>query len=176
MLRKTLIAAGAFAALTTAAAVAQPAHQGAHRPAEVIGVVRAVAIAEGVAKRQVLEAEMDYEKGRLVYEVKAAGPKGVHELLIDALSGEIVSERPLRMDSAWQTLRSPDKLNAVRAGAQPLSQMLAKVEAERGSRVHQVELERERGQTYFEVDFADDGRKVLIDPRTGKTRPGEYDD
>lgn len=168
---KTPLIAGAALASISAIAVAQP-----HRPAEVIGIPKALAIVEQIGKRQILEAELDYEKGRLVYEVKAADPKGVHELRIDAVSGDIVSERPLRVDSMWRQLRAPDTLNAVRAGRQPLSLVLSRLEADRKTRVQDVGLERERGQTYYEVDLADGGRKVLIDPRTGAMRDGEYDD
>lgn len=144
--------------------------------AEVIGLPRAVAIAEATVKGRVLEAEMDYEKGRLVYEVRTTAGSQVQEVLIDAMSGEVVAERPLRLDSLWRKLRHTDQLNAVRAGSTTLSQQLAKLETERRARVTEVSLERERGQTYYEVDLSDSGRKVLIDPRTGAVREGRYDD
>lgn len=169
MLRHVLIAAAGVAALSTTAAIAQaPGGQ-------VIGLPRAVQVAEATTKGRALEAELDYEKGRLVYEVKAAAKGGVHEVHIDAMSGEVVAERPKRIDSAWRWLADADQLNAVRAGSAPLSQHLTRIEAERG-RISEVSLERERGQTFYEVELADGGRHVLIDPRTGAMRPGNFDD
>lgn len=169
MLRHVLIAAAGVAALSATVAVAQaPGGQ-------VIGVPRAVSVAEATVKGRALEAELDYEKGRLVYEVKAAAKGGVHEVVIDAMSGEVVAERPRRVDSAWRWLADSDQLNAVRAAPTPLSQLLTRVESERG-RVSEVSLERERGQTFYQVELADGGRDVLIDPRTGAMRPGNFDD
>lgn len=170
MLRQVLIAAAGVAALSATAAIAQaPSGQ-------VIGVPRAVQVAEATVKGRALEAELDYEKGRLVYEVKAAAKGGVQEVVIDAMSGEIVAQHPKRVDSAWRWLAASDQLNAVKAAPTPLSQLLTKVESDRGARVSEVSLERERGQTFYEVELADGGRQVLIDPRTGAMRPGNFDD
>ena len=170
MLRQFLIAAAGVAALSATAAIAQaPAGQ-------VIGVPRAVQVAEATVKGRALEAELDYEKGRLVYEVKTTAKGGVQEVVIDAMSGEIVAQHPKRMDSAWRWLAESDQMNAVKAAPTPLSQLLVKVESDRGARVSEVSLERERGQTFSEVELADGGRHVLIDPRTGAMRPGNFDD
>jgi len=170
MLRQVLIAAGGVVALSATAALAQaPGGQ-------VIGVPRAVQVAETTVKGRALEAELDYEKGRLIYEVKTAAKGGVQEVVVDAMSGEIVAQHPRRMDSAWRWLAKSDQLNAVQAAPTPLSQLLTKVESDRGARVSEVSLERERGQTFYEVELADGGRHVLIDPRTGAMRPGNFDD
>lgn len=170
MLRQVLIAAAGVAALSATAAVAQaPGGQ-------VIGVPRAVQVAEAVVKGRALEAELDYEKGRLVYEVKTAAKGGVQEVVVDAMSGEVVAQHPKRVDGAWRWLAESDQLNAVRAAPTPLSQLLVKVEADRGARVSEVSLERERGQTFYQVELSDGGRDVLIDPRTGAMRPGNFDD
>ena len=169
MLRNILIAAAGVAALSATVAVAQaPGGQ-------VIGVPRAVSVAEATTKGKALEAELDYEKGRLVYEVKSASAKGVHEVHIDAMSGEIVSEKPLRALGLWREWVDADQLNAVRAAPTALPALLTRIESERG-RVRKVSLERERGQTFYQVELADGGRDVLIDPRTGAMRPGNFDD
>lgn len=161
------------AALTLAGlpAIAQPAGE-----AQVIGLPKAVSIAEAAGRGRVLEAEMDYEKGRLVYEVRTTGDKGVKELLIDAMSGAVVAERPLRVESVLHSLRNADQLSAVSASHTALPQLLTQIESDRKSRVTEVSIERERGQTFYEVDVADGGRKVMIDPRTGVMRAGRYDD
>lgn len=173
MLRQGLMIAAA--ALTASAATAQTP-RGQTPGGQVIGVPRAVQVAEATVKGRALEAELDYEKGRLVYEVKTAGKGGVQEVVIDAMSGEIVAQHPKRIDSAWRWLAESDQLNAVKAAPTPLSQLLVKVEADRGARVSEVSLERERGQTFYQVELADGGRDVLIDPRTGAMRPGNFDD
>jgi uncharacterized membrane protein YkoI len=171
MTRKTLSAAAGLAAiLLPAAAAAQPGQ----RP-QVIGVPRAVAIAEEAGGRA-LEAELDYEKGRLVYEVTAASGKRRHELLIDAGSGEIVSQRPKRVEGLWRAWFDADQLNAVEAAPTPLATLLTRLENDTKVRVREVSLERDRGQTYYEVELADAGRHVLIDPRTGAVREGRIDD
>lgn len=159
------------AALFPAAALSQVGE----RP-QVIGVPRAVAIAEGAVGGKALEAELDYEKGRLVYEVTAAAAKGTHEVRIDANSGEIVSQRPRRLQGVWRSWFDADQLNAVRAAPTPLAEILTRIEADTKVRVREVSLERERGQTYYEVELADAGRHVLIDPRTGAVREGRVDD
>ena len=172
MTRNTLIAGAALAAaLLPAAAFAQLSE----RP-QVIGVPRAVAIAESAVGGRTLEAELDYEKGRLVYEVTAAAARGVQEVRIDANSGEIVSQRPKRVQGLWRSWFGADQLNAVRAAQTPLSQVLSRVEADTKTRVREVSLERQRGQTFYEVELADAGRHVLIDPRTGVVREGRIDD
>lgn len=170
MFRIALTAATATAILATGALA-----QSVRPAAEVIGIPRAITIAEGATKGRVLEAEMDYDRGRLVYEVKTTVGKGVTEVLIDAMSGDVVAERPLRIDSVWHGLRNADQLNAVRAGG-PLSTTLSRLEGERRSRVTEVSLERERGQTFYEVEMADAGRHLLIDPRTGAVTEDRYDD
>jgi uncharacterized membrane protein YkoI len=166
-----LMIGGAALALAGGVAVAQPG-----RGAEVIGIPKAVSIAEAAAGGKALEAEMDYERGRLVYEVKATAQKGVREVLVDALSGEVVSDKPLRMDSVLRGWRDADQISAVRAASTPLASTLTRLETERSTRVKEVSIEREQGQTFYEVEMADGGANVLIDPRTGRTRPGRYDD
>jgi uncharacterized membrane protein YkoI len=145
-------------------------------PAQVIGVPRAVAIAEALVGGRTLEAELDYEQGRLVYEVKAAAARRVQAVRIDANTGEIVSQRPMRLESLWRVWLRPDQLAAVRAARTPLAELLARIEAETRARVREVGLEREGGRTYYEVELADAGRRVLVDPRTGRVREGRTDD
>lgn len=171
MTAKTLIAAAVAAVLLPAAALAQVGE----RP-QVIGVPRAVAIAEAAASGRALEAELDYEKGRLIYQVTAASGKKLHELNIDANSGEIISQRPRRIEGLLRAWFAADQLTAVNAAAAPLAQVLTKIEADTKVRVREVSLERERGQTYYEVELADAGRHMLIDPRTGAVREGRIDD
>lgn len=144
--------------------------------AEVIGIPRAVAIAEGLHQGRTVEAELDYERGRLVYEVIAASGDKMNEVLIDATSGEIVAERPRRIEGFLRSWFQADRFNAVRAAPAPLSQILTKIEADNRQRVREVKLKRERGQTFYEVELADAGRLLLVDPRTGVVRDGGFDD
>lgn len=169
--KTSLIALALAAALLPAVASAQLGE----RPL-VIGVPRAVSIAEAAVGGKTLEAELDYAKGRLVYEVTASSGKSMHELVIDANTGEIVSHRPRRIEGFLRKWFAADQLNAVQASQNPLAQILAQIEADTHSLVREVSLERERGQTYYEVELADSGRHVMIDPRTGAVREGRIHD
>lgn len=167
---RTVLFALSAALVSTATAQAQPASR-----AQVIGMPRAVSIAEGAGGRT-LEAELDYERGRLVYEVSAVAEKGMSQVVVDALSGEIVSTRPMRLEGLWRSWFEADRWTAVRAAPTPLSQILARVETDTGAKVTEVGLERERGQTFYEIELSEPGRRLLVDPRTGAIREGRMDD
>lgn len=167
-----LIAAALAAATIPMEGVAQaPAHR-----AEAIGVPRAVALAEATVKGKVLEAELDYEKGRLVYDLKAVSEKNLHDVRINAITGEIISDKPRRLEGYFRTWFDAARLSAVRAAPVSLAELLTKVEADTKVKVREVSLEKDRGQTFYEVELADAGRHVLIDPRTGAIREGRIDD
>src|SRR3712207_2919387 len=69
---------------------------------EVIGIPRAVSVVEGAVNGKALDAELDYEKGRLIYEVTALAGSSLKRVLVDATSGAVVSERPMRMEGLWR--------------------------------------------------------------------------
>ncbi len=164
------------AALATATIPADGLAQAPAPRAEVIGVPKAVALAEATVKGKVLEAELDYEKGRLVYELKAISDTRIHDVLINATTGEIVSDKPRRLEGYWRSWFDGARLSAVRAAPVSLAELLTRVEADTKVRVREVSLEKDRGQTFYEVELADAGRHVLIDPRTGAIREGRIDD
>jgi len=61
----------------------------------------------------------------------------------------------------------------------PLSQLLAKVEAELGGRVIEIEFERDDGRFVYEFEIVStDGRlaEVTVDAATGAVLEREYDD
>jgi uncharacterized membrane protein YkoI len=173
MLKPDLLFAAVLAAATLllgGAALAQSPR------AEAIGAPRAVAQAEATVKGKVLELELDYQKGRLVYDIEAISGARVHAVRVNAITGEIIFDKPHRLESYIRAWVDAAKFSAVRAAPTPLSELLAKVEAETRVKVRTVSLKKDRGQTFYQVELADAGRHVLIDPRTGATREGRIDD
>lgn len=59
-----------------------------------VSLNEAAAIAEGEVPGKTVEAELDDEDGRLVYEIEVAAEDGVTEIHVDAHDGSIVGREP----------------------------------------------------------------------------------
>lgn len=140
-----------------------------------IGVTRAVAVAEKALSGQAVEAELDTRGGRLVYEVELVRNGNLHEALIDARTGKLVSADKHRWESMWRGWFDEDSLKQT---SRPLGRMLAAIEAETGGRIQEVGLESEGGRRFYEVEVATAAgvADILIDPATGKRLPPALDD
>lgn len=140
-----------------------------------IGVTRAVAVAEKTLSGQAIEAELDTRDGRLVYEIELVRNGNLHEALVDARTGKLVSADKRRWESFWRGWFDEDRLKAT---GRPLGQMLAAIEAETGGRIQEVGFETEGGRGFYEVELATAAgvADMLIDPATGKRLPAALDD
>jgi uncharacterized membrane protein YkoI len=162
-MRTTLIAAAALAAGAAGLAHAQTA---APTP---IGVARAVSAAESTLGARAFEAELDRERGRLVYEVSLVKDGRAVQAEVDAATGEIVRR------TTPKTLRLPlrgENLKAAQTAPRTLSQTIAAVETATHGKVTDIGLEQRGGRHYYEVELAGaQDRDILVDLRTGAITP-----
>lgn len=155
---------------TTAAAVAQ-----SPQVAQPIGATRAVAIAEKALSARALEADLDIEKGAMVYELELVRGGALYEARIDAMSGKLLSQDRKRIESVWARWFDKDKLAKA---TQPLSATLAALEAETGGKVEEVGFDTDDGRAVYEVELttAAGTAEIAIDAATGKRLPAAFAD
>lgn len=158
-----LVVAAAIGGLTTAAAAAQSTVP------RTIGVARAVAAAEQATGGKAFEADLDTERGVLVYEIDLVKNGQTVEAAIDAATGKLVRQmRPAK-------LRLPfgrDDLQVAQTTPRSLSDTIAMVETATMGRVTDIGLEREGGRHYYEVELVGaQDREVRVDLRTGAITP-----
>ncbi|MDO9488934.1 MAG: PepSY domain-containing protein [Sphingomonadaceae bacterium] len=165
-----LIPALAATALFATAAIAQSPQ--APQP---IGATRAVAIAEKALSARALEADLDIEKGQMVYEVELVRGGALYEARIDAMSGTLLSQDKKRMESVWAGWFDKDKLAKA---TQPLSATLAALEAETGGTVEEVGFDTDNGRAVYEVELTTNAgtAEIAIDAATGKRLPAAFAD
>ena len=155
---KMLALAAATAALTTAAHAQPPA----------IPLKQAVAAAERVIGGKAFDAELDTERGRLVYEVSLVKDGRVVEVEIDPASGQLVRQNRQPRPAPWDS----GALKAAQSAPKPLTQTISMVEASTKGRVTDISLERRNKRHYYEVELAGaQDREVLVDLQTGAITP-----
>jgi uncharacterized membrane protein YkoI len=165
MTRTVLISAAAAAALSAFAFQA-----GAQAPApQLVGVAKAVASAEAALGAKAFEAELDHERGVLVYEVNLVKDGQAHSADVDALTGKL-----LRQSKAPAIASHFDRgeLRAAQSAPRTLSQTIAMVETSTKGRVTGVDLEQAAGRAYYEIELAEAAdRDIRVDLLTGAITP-----
>lgn len=144
-------------------------------PQATIGLVRAVQAAEQALPGRALEADLDFEGGRQVYEVELTSDGGLHEIRIDAFTGKVVSTRKHAIESLWSGWG--DRLATIER-ARPLAETLVAVEKQTGARVREVGLESEGGGLYYEIEMGSGSgeRDVYVDVASGRIIADMVDD
>ena len=142
---KYLIAAG----LVTGASAGLAAAPGS----SLVGITRAVAVAERSLSAKAMEAELDTENGRMIYEIDLVRGATLHRATIDARSGKLLSATQPRIEGAWSSWFDNERLRRG-AAAKPLATTLAAVEAETGGKVQEVEFDVDNGQPHYEIEVA----------------------
>jgi uncharacterized membrane protein YkoI len=134
-----------------------------------VGVARAVAAAEAALGARAFEAELDRERGGLVYEIDLVKDGRPVKAEVDATTGEVTrSKGPARVRLPF----GDDDLKAAMVAPRTLSQTIAMVEEATKGRVTDIDLERERGRHYYKVELAGaQDRDVLVDLQTGAITP-----
>ncbi len=162
----------AAAALVGAAGTAVA--QGTAAP-QLIGATRAVAIAEKALSARALEADLDHEKGRMVYEIELVRGGALYEARIDATSGKLLSQSKKRMESVWAGWFDKGKLDKA---PKPLSATLAALESETGGTVEEVGFDTDNGRAVYEVELTTNAgtAEIAIDAATGKRLPAAFAD
>lgn len=132
-----------------------------------IGLVRAVQAAEQALPGHAMEADLDFERGRQLYEVELTSGGKLHEVLVDAFTGKVVSTRSRRVESLWSGWG--DRLATIEHSP-PLAQTLVAVEKQTGGRAQEVSLESEDGGLYYEIELGSrtGEREVYVDVASGK--------
>ncbi len=156
------------AAAAVAAGIAGPAQAQAPAPRP-IGVAKAVAAAESALGARAFEAELDRERGRLVYEIKLVKDGRALEADLDAMTGAIIRQNS---PTAWRLPFRYENLRAVQTAPRTLSQTIAAVEGATRGTVTEIGLERRGQRHYYEVELVGaQDREILVDLRTGAITP-----
>ena len=157
-----------IATVALAAGLAGLAHAQTAAP-RLIGVAKAVAAAETALGARAFEAELDRERGKLVYEIKLVKDGRAVEAEIDAATGELLRQgKPgaLRLPFRAENLR------AVQTAPRTLTQTISAVETATHGTVTDIGLERRGERHYYEVELAGaQDREILVDLRTGAITP-----
>jgi len=168
MTTKTLILAAAAAALAVPALAQGGGAVPAARPAAV-PLAQAVAAAEQTLGARAFDAELDHERGGLVYEIDLVKDGRAVEAEVDAATGKLLRH------SRPAALRLPfgaDQLKIAQAAPRTLTQTIALIEGATKGRVSDIGLEREGGRYYYEAELTGaPDREVRVDLRTGAITP-----
>lgn len=142
--------------------------------AGLIGIPRAVAIAERHIQGRATDADLEREKGQTYYEVEVARGGKPYEVRIDARTGRVLATVQPGLWSGWF---GDSELRHI-GDARPLSAILSDLERRSGGRVTEVSFDVERGQPRYEIEIATRAgvAELHVDPRTGNRLAQVYDD
>lgn len=141
---------------------------------DLIGVTRAVAIAENQLMGRATEADLESKGSRVFYEVDVVKGGKQYEVHIDARSGKVLATIAPR---AWSSWFAPNEFSHVRSGL-PLAGILTTWERRSGGKVTEVSYDVEAGQPRYEIEIATGAgvAELYVDPRTGNRLTNVYDD
>lgn len=166
-MKTTLTLAAALAALGIPA-LAQTGAQPQAR-IQAVPLAQAVAAAEQTVGGRAFDAELDHERGALVYEIDLVKDGRAVEARVDAASGKVLRHKQL---AAVRLPFTGDHLKAAQSAPRTLTETIALVEGATRGRVSDIGLEREGGRYYYEAELAGaQDREVRVDLRTGAISP-----
>lgn len=153
-----------------------PGDPRAQRPGPAIGLTRAVDMAESRWSAHAIEAELDHERGRSIYEIELFADDAVRHVWLDAESGETVRESQPRIENSWRGWFDEELARA--GNGQRLATLLAALERSTGGRALEANFEVERGRAFYEVEIATDAgvTEVHLDAGTGERLAMDYND
>lgn len=174
----TITAAAVVAGLAGTAAVGQTeTGQTVQGPVRLVKVLEAAETSTG---GRALEAELESEGGRLVYEIDVVrGSDEMHEVIVDAGTGEVVSSDEQTVQGLWARWIGSEALDALAGSERSLAEVVTATEAETGAVVREVSLDDEDGRAVYEMELIrpDGGEMELeIDALSGETLKREIDD
>ncbi len=157
-----------MAVAASASAAVISAHAAVQTEKPLIGVAKAVSIAESSLGAKAFGAELDHEKGKSVYEIDLVKDGRAVEVEVDAATGQVGPQR----GGALRLPFTPEAVKAVQTAPRSLSQTIAMVEGATKGRVADIGLERRGDRHYYEVELVGaQDRDVLVDLRTGAITP-----
>jgi uncharacterized membrane protein YkoI len=128
---------------------------------------QAVATAQGVADGRVDDVELDYEGGRLVYEVEV----GNADVVVDATDGSVISTNG---DDDAHEGRDDDDNVALPDGSISYDQAVEIARQEADGVVDDVEVERRGDRVVYSVEVGN--HEVTVDALNGSVISSELDD
>lgn len=165
-----IVVVGAALMMISGSVVAQTAPAPA-TPAG-IGLAEAIQAAEQATQGRVFEVDIETRNGQSVYELELIdGAEDVHEVVIDARTGEMLSQDEQTVEGIWQRWMHDDEMAAVTGSARSLAEIVAAVEAETGGTVREASIDREGDRAVYEMEIALAGGAELdveVDPATGE--------
>lgn len=168
MVRRLLCVLAAAALVTSAApTLAQ----------DLVGLTRAIAVAERSLSARAIEGELETRGGRLVYEVDLVRGQVLHRALIDARTGRIVSAVKPQVENMVRRWFDRDRLRSGGKAA-PLSDHLVALERHSRGEVKEVAFETRKGRGVYEIELATAAGigRVRLDASTGQRIELAYDD
>lgn len=167
---KRLMTAGLIAFLPTAALAQLP-------EAKLLTLLAAVEIVEQKYPGHVIEAEMDREKGRFVFEIDVVEKNTVSTVILDARTGEVISTEESWLKGKWDKLWNSDRYN-FKGPVSPLSETLKRVQQDSTGEVRQVEFDMEDGMALYEIEISSSAGKaeIYVDVQTGERLPAGFVD
>lgn len=149
------------------AVLAVPAFAQVVRPQ--VTLSQAVATAERALGAKAFDAELDLDRGDLVYEIGLVKDGKPLEAHVSAVNGQLLRQ------ASNHRARLPivgEHLKAAQTAPRDLTQTIAMVEEATKGKVTDIGLERRGGRDYYEVELAGaQDREVLVDVRTGAIMP-----
>jgi uncharacterized membrane protein YkoI len=144
---------------------------------DLIGLTRAIGVAERSLSARAIEGELETSGGRLVYEIDLVRGQLLHRVLVDARTGKLVSAVKPKAENWVRGWFDKDRL---RSGgkATALADHLAALERRSHGEVKEVEFEIRKGRGVYEIELATAAGvgKVLLDASTGQRIELAYDD
>jgi uncharacterized membrane protein YkoI len=138
---------------------------------EAIGLSKAVEAAEQATQGRVFEADVETRNGQAVYELELIdGAENVHEVVIDAGTGGVLSQDAQTVEGMWQRWLNSDEMAAVAGADRSLAEIVAAVEAETGGTVREASIDSEGDSVVYEMELIGSGGgelEVEVDPATG---------
>ena len=167
MFRRLLGLAAAALAATAAPVAAQ----------DLIGLTRAIGVAERSLSARAIEGELETSGGRLVYEIDLVRGQVLHRALVDALTGKLVSAVKPRAENWLRGWFDKERLQSG-GKATPLSEHLLALERHSRGEVKEVEFEVHKGRGVYEIELATAAGvgKVRLDASTGQRIALAHDD
>ncbi len=169
-----IAAAGAALMMISGSVVAQTAVQPGTAPAApgTVGLSQAVETAEQATQGRVFEADLEARDGQPVYELELIdGAEDVHEVVVDAGTGEVLSRDEQTIEGVWQRWLNGDEMATVTGADRSLAEIVAAVEVETGGTVREASIDSEGDRVVYEMelDGASGGElEVEVDPSTGE--------
>jgi glycosyltransferase involved in cell wall biosynthesis/uncharacterized membrane protein YkoI len=124
-------------------------------PDALISVAKAVAHVEHQLSARAIDVELETSGARLVYEIELVRGDTLHEVLVDARTGRMVSANRPRALGLYRRWFDGDRMKAG-TRIMPLGTLLNTIEQDKGHRVHEATLKMEGGRPVYEVEIGVD--------------------